>query len=82
MRQRQAWHRDYAEAYGAEPIEWVGSRNLGTPVLEAATALREVLGFGLDRRAEFPNWRAALDGLREHAEDAGVLVMMNGVVGQ
>ena len=79
--QRQVWYRDYAEANGGEPVELVGSQRLDTPVEHAADALREELGFGLDRRVEFSNWSEALDGLREHAEEAGVLVMANGVVG-
>src|SRR5664280_1764048 len=78
---RQVWYRDYAEANGGEPVELVGSQRLDTPVEHAADALREELGFGLDRRVEFSNWSEALDGLREHAEEAGVLVMANGVVG-
>lgn len=79
--QRQEWFREFAEARGSEPVDLVGSLSLDTPVVEAATSLRDDLGFGLDRRAEFSNWTAALSGLSEHAEDAGVLVMTNGVVG-
>jgi Zn-dependent peptidase ImmA (M78 family) len=79
--QRQDWFREFAEAHGSDPVELVGSLSLDTPVAEAARSLREELGFGLDRRAEFSNWTAALSGLTEHAEDAGVLVMTNGVVG-
>ena len=79
--QRQEWFRDFAEAHGSEPVELVGSLSLDTPVVEAAQRLRDDLGFGLDRRAVFTNWTAALSGLSEHAEEAGVLVMTNGVVG-
>ncbi|MGQ0773857.1 MAG: ImmA/IrrE family metallo-endopeptidase [Pseudonocardiales bacterium] len=79
--QRQEWYREYAESSGAEPIEVVGSLRLNTDVREAAGRLRDVFGFGLARRVEFSTWTAALDGLREHAEDVGVLVMINGVVG-
>lgn len=79
--QRQDWFREFAEAHGSDPVELVGSLSLDTPVAEAARNLRDDLGFGLDRRAGFSNWTAALSGLSEHAEDAGVLVMMNGVVG-
>jgi Zn-dependent peptidase ImmA (M78 family) len=78
--QRQEWYREYAEASSAEPVEVVGSLRLDTGVLEAAARLRDVFGFGLARRVEFSTGAAALDGLREHAEDAGVLVMINGVV--
>ncbi len=79
--QRQAWYRDYAEASGGDPVDLVGSQSLDTPADEAAEVLRDKLGFGLDRRVGFSNWSQAFDGLREHAEDAGVLVMTNGVVG-
>ncbi len=79
--QRQEWYRDYAQANGGEPVELVGSESLNNPVEQAAEALRDELGFGLDRRVEFSNWSQAFDGLREHAEGAGILVMTSGVVG-
>ncbi len=79
--QRQEWFREFAEAHGSDPVDLVGSLSLDTPVIEAAQSLRDDLGFGVDGRAEFSNWSAALSGLSEHAEDAGVLVMTNGVVG-
>jgi Zn-dependent peptidase ImmA (M78 family) len=79
--QRQEWYREWAQANGAEPVELVGNQGLDTPVEQAAETLGAELGFGLDRRIEFSNWAQAFDGLREHAEAAGVLVMTNGVVG-
>lgn len=78
---RQEWYRQYAEASGFEPVAIVGSLQLDNDVVEAAGQLRNILGFGLAHRVDFPTWTAALDGLREHAEDAGVLIMINGVVG-
>lgn len=79
--QRQDWFHDFAEAHGSDPVELVASLTLDTPVVDAAQSLRDDLGFGLDRRVEFPNWTEALGGLVEHAEDAGVLVMISGIVG-
>jgi Zn-dependent peptidase ImmA (M78 family) len=79
--QRQEWYRGYAEARGAEPVAMVSSLGLDSDVIEAAGQLRDMLGFGLARRVDFPTWTAALDGLREHAEDAGILIMINGIVG-
>jgi len=79
--QRQAWYHQYAEEHGHEPVALVGSQNIGVAPATAAAAIRDVLGFGLARRADFPNWSRAFDGLREHAEQAGILVMINGVVG-
>ena len=79
--QRQDWFHEFAEAHGSDPVELVESMDLDVPVVEAASRLRDYLGFDLDRRTAFSNWTAALVGLTEHAEDAGVLVMTNGVVG-
>jgi Zn-dependent peptidase ImmA (M78 family) len=79
--QRQEWYRQHAVDHGEEPVELVGSLDRLVDPLEAAGRLREALGFGLARRVEFPTWTDALNGLREHAEDAGILVMINGVVG-
>jgi Zn-dependent peptidase ImmA (M78 family) len=79
--QRQDWFREFADAHGSDPVSLVGSLTLDVDVLVAANQLRDALGFGLARRVEFSNWTEALSGLSEHAEDSGVLVMINGVVG-
>jgi Zn-dependent peptidase ImmA (M78 family) len=55
--------------------------SIGTPVVEAADAMRVVLGFELSVREQFSTWSEALRGLVDHAEEAGVLVMVSGVVG-
>ncbi|ADP83480.1 protein of unknown function DUF955 [Pseudofrankia inefficax] len=79
--QRQAWYRQYAEERDHRPVKLVGSQAIGVAPEIAAAAIRDVLGFSVARRADFPNWARAFDGLREHAEQAGILVMINGVVG-
>ena len=78
---RQDWYREFAEANGSDSIEIVGRLNLGRDVIDAAGELRDVLGFGLARRVDFATWANALGGLSEHAEEIGVLVMINGIVG-
>jgi Zn-dependent peptidase ImmA (M78 family)/transcriptional regulator with XRE-family HTH domain len=79
--QRQDWYREFAEANGSDRVELVGNLSLGDDVIEAAARLRAVLGFGLARRVEFATWTNALSGLCEHAEETGILVMINGIVG-
>lgn len=79
--QRQDWYRDFAEDSGADAVGLVGSLSLATPVDEAATQMRDELGFGLDRRVGYATWSDTLAGLRDHAEEAGVLVMISGIVG-
>lgn len=79
--QRQDWYRAFAEERGYDPVAIVGSQSLDVAPTQAAHEMRDALGFGLARRVDFANWTKALDGLREQAEGAGVLVMINGVVG-
>jgi Zn-dependent peptidase ImmA (M78 family) len=79
--ERQEWYREFADVRGDQPVDLVGSMSLDRAPVEAASELREVLGFGLARRVEFSTWTDALRGLSEHAEDVGVLVMINGIVG-
>lgn len=77
--QRQEWYRGFAESEGDEPVAFVGSMSASTPVVEAAATMRETLAFEVDERGS--TWGDALRALIDHAEDAGVLVMVNGVVG-
>lgn len=48
-------------------------------MIEAAISMRVALGFGVDERG--PTFTEALRHLAEEAEEAGILVMVNGVVG-
>lgn len=77
--QRQDWYRDYARSLGLEQVALVGSLATATPVGEAASAITEALSFSVEQRG--PNWSDALTYLRDQAEEAGVLVMISGVVG-
>ncbi len=79
--QRQDWYRDYARSNREDFVPFVGSVDIDTSVVAAANAMREALEFGLNERSQASTWSAALDLLREHAEQAGVLVMVNGIVG-
>lgn len=79
--QRQEWYRDFARSNRADPVQVVGSVDVNAPVAETAAAMRELLDFGLAERRRLRTWSEALDVLRDHADAAGVLVMINGVVG-
>ena len=78
---RRDWYREYALLNGFEKLSFVGSVTVNAPVVLVAEQIRGVLGFGLEERAAFPNWEQALRQLIDRIEDAGVLVMVNGVVG-
>lgn len=77
--QRQEWYRTFAQVTGEDPVEAVGSLTTATTVIDAAVAMREALGFEVDERGS--TWSDALGHLVDQAEDLGVLVMINGVVG-
>jgi Zn-dependent peptidase ImmA (M78 family) len=79
--QRQEWFRGYMQSIGSDPHPFVGSLNLKTDIVKAAKLMREQLRFDLDSRSEMSSWSEALREFAERAEDAGVLVMINGVVG-
>lgn len=79
--QRQEWYRDHARSTRLEAVPFVGSVDLSSDVVATAEAMREALDFGLEARRSMRSWSQALDQLREHADESGVLVMVNGIVG-
>ncbi len=77
--QRQEWYRDFSRLNRGDPVAFVGSLDTHATVVRAAETMRDTLSFDADARGS--TWGEALRRLSEHAEDAGVLVMVNGVVG-
>ena len=77
--QRQDWYRDYAQEHQLDPVSFVGSLDIRTPIREAAASISDKLNFSVKQRGS--SWTAALVYLRKQAVNAGVLVMVNGVVG-
>jgi Zn-dependent peptidase ImmA (M78 family) len=79
--QRQEWYRDYAREIREEAYPYVGSAALTNHVETVAADIRRALGFDVETRRQVPTWRGALRQFIEQADDLGVLVMVNGVVG-
>lgn len=77
--QRQDWYREYALSSGVQELEWIGSLGTTTPATEAARKITRALSFSVEHRGA--NWTEAFTKLRDRAEEVGVLVMVNGVVG-
>ncbi|HEY2140453.1 MAG TPA: XRE family transcriptional regulator [Solirubrobacteraceae bacterium] len=77
--QRQDWYRDYARLTRADPVPFVGTLTAGSDVIEAAKQMRPVLRFAPNERGS--SWSEAFRLLVEEADRNGVLVMVNGVVG-
>jgi len=79
IQQRQDWYRDYVLATGEQPLSFVGSLDTSYDVVEIAKDLRDLLGFQVGERGS--DWGEAFRRLVDGAEDLGILVMVNGVVG-
>ncbi len=79
--QRQDWYRDFARLHREDRLDFVGSLTENVDIVEAASGLRETLGFTMSQRSQFSTWTNALSGLADLAEGVGVLVMISGIVG-
>lgn len=79
--QRQDWYRDYARLYHEEPIDWIGQGTVEADIVTSAAKLKNLIGLDLLQRQSITTWTEALRKLIYLLEDAGVLVMISGIVG-
>lgn len=78
---RQEWYRDHQLLNGESPIEFVGTARTSDMVDEVGGRMRTLLDWTAENRSSCHTWDAALTWLRDHAEAAGVLVSISGIVG-
>ena len=78
--ERQSWYRNFARVERQSDHGFVGSATLEDSSDTVATRIRETIDLDLAARRECPTWSEALRLFIRHAEDAGVLVMVSGVV--
>jgi len=81
MQQRQAWMREFLIEQGQECLPYVRSARLEEKPTSIAQRMRSTLGFGEGWAAQQPTWTDAQRFLRETLEKAGILVVINGIVG-
>jgi Zn-dependent peptidase ImmA (M78 family) len=79
--QRQAWFEEFAREERLDPVPLVGSLTRATPVADAARTIREAIQFDLDQRGQDRTWSEALRRMILAVEDAGILIMVSGIVG-
>lgn len=79
--QRQEWYRDFAVSVGERPLPFAGYASRDSGIGATADEIRRILHFDLDERRQCPTSTDALRRLMEQIDAAGVLVMVNGVVG-
>jgi Zn-dependent peptidase ImmA (M78 family) len=79
--QRQEWYRHYAMMSGEPPLDFIGSATTKSDIVATAAEIRRAVGFDLAARAEARTFVEALRLMIDAADDAGVLVMVSGIVG-
>lgn len=79
--QRQDWYRQHAMLMGEQPLKFVGSVTPSADVVRSASDIRSTLGLESAMLAEAPDLQGAIRVILDRADAAGVLVMLNGVVG-
>jgi len=81
MQRRQDWMREYLLDRGQLPLPFISSANTNNSVTEVADKIREVLGLEPDWARHERKWEDALRTLRNAIDDAGILIVANGIVG-
>lgn len=81
MQRRQAWMREDLIENEEDPLPFVGAYSHRDDHTAVAAAMRRALGLNTGWTAEQKSWREALSFLRNRVDQAGILVVFNGVVG-
>ncbi len=81
MRSRVDWMRNRLLESGADPIWFVSSGSISAAPDVLADTLRRGLGLRPEWATTHQSYEGALSALRDQAEQAGILVVFNGVVG-
>jgi Zn-dependent peptidase ImmA (M78 family) len=81
MQTRQDWMREYLVEEGHGELLFVGSAAVGEPIKPLAQRIRTALRLAENWADGQSNWESALRYLREQVEEAGILIFVNGIVG-
>ena len=81
MKRRQNWMRDYLIEQGHDPLPFINSAKLIDDPYHVAQNIRKVLGLEDEWAAKQSNWTEALKTLQTHMENVGIIVVINGIVG-
>lgn len=81
MQRRRDWLREVLIEEDATPLDFVGSARLSDPPESIGREMRRIVGLEDGWAAEVRTWTSAVGELRRAIEELGVLVVINGVVG-
>ena len=80
--EKQVWYSDYARANGLGKLDWIRGTNRKEQPAVAAGRMRDILDLHPEDQRQTASSDDFLRRLVDKIEDAGVLVLINGVVGQ
>jgi Zn-dependent peptidase ImmA (M78 family) len=81
MERRQAWLREYLSEQGRDPLPFIRKGHTTDDPPQLASEMKRTLGLAERWAAEYPTWTAALRELQRRMEDAGIVVVVSGIVG-
>jgi Zn-dependent peptidase ImmA (M78 family) len=81
MQQRQSWLREFLVDQGQDALTFVRSAQMDEPLAPVGQRMRDALGLNQGWASKQATWTDALNLLRETMEDKGILVVVNGIVG-
>jgi len=81
LQQRQLWLSEYLQEDGHLPLSFIGKFSTKNNVTEIVDDLRTVLSVPMNWAANVKDTAAAFRLLVNHTEEIGVIVVVNGVVG-
>ncbi|GHT78426.1 hypothetical protein FACS1894130_04980 [Spirochaetia bacterium] len=82
MEDIQDWMREYLQSNNYDKLPFVGSLKNEADIQTIANAIRMKIELPIDWYSECVNVDDSFRYLRTHFENAGILILMNGVVGQ
>lgn len=78
--ERQAWFKEFAQITRQPKLPFIGKANLSMKPVDVAQDIRDTIGFTLEARAACKTWEDARRLFIQKADEAGILVMVSGVV--
>jgi Zn-dependent peptidase ImmA (M78 family) len=81
MQRRQAWMREFLIEQGQDELPFVGSSRRDEEPRLVVQRMLETLGLDVEWAAAERTWTDSLHTMRQAIEDAGILVIVNGIIG-
>jgi len=80
VQEKQDWAKDILVELGAEPLKFAGQSSVNNSIESTSKLISDLLGLSGLWANDLLKWSDSLKTLVERAEDAGIFVVINGVV--